>query len=86
MNKRAARLLEKARASKAGWKRADLDRLYRAFGFEIRHGSKHDIAIHPAHPFFRATLTRSDPLAKGYIAWAATMIETLLELEGEPGG
>ena len=84
MNRRAFRLLERARGSKADWKRVDLDRLYKAFGFEIRHGSKHDIVVHPDHPDLRATLTRSDPLAKGYIGWAVVLIERVLARGKEP--
>ena len=82
MSKKADRLLARARASKADWTRRELDQLYRAFGFEIRHGSKHDIVVHPEHPELRATLTRSDPLAIGYITWAVKMIEALQEREG----
>ena len=80
---RAARLLQRAYGSKADWKRVDLDRLYLAFGFEIRHGSKHDIVVHPEHRDLRATLARSDPLAKGYIAKAVSLIDELRKRQGQ---
>lgn len=65
------------RQSSSNWKRKDLDQLYLAFGFEIRHGSKHDIAKHPKYPDLRATLGRHTSLAKGYITTAIKLIDEL---------
>ena len=81
VGRRGAALLQKARATKADWTRTELDRLYKAFGFELRHGSKHDVVVHPDHLDLRATLTRSDPVAKGYIGKAVNLIETLQDRE-----
>ena len=83
MAARRNRLLARARASKADWTRIDLDTLYRAFGFEITPGSKHDIVKHHRYPYMRATLTRSNPLAKGYVAVAVNMIDQVIALEKE---
>jgi hypothetical protein len=81
---KSSRLLQKARDSKAGWVRSDIDKLYKAFGFIILSGNKHDIVKHEANPSLRATLTRSSgELHKDYIRHAVKMIEELLELEGE---
>src|SRR2546422_286527 len=64
----ATQLLAQARESSAGWTRADLDRLYAAFGFVITPGMNHDIVKHPEYPQLRATLTRGDSLAMGCLS------------------
>lgn len=74
-------MLARARASTADWTRVDLDRLYKAFGFEITPGSKHDIVKHTRYPYLRATLTRSNPLAKGYVTTAVKLISEAIALE-----
>jgi hypothetical protein len=80
---RKSRLLQRARNSKAGWLRSDIDKLYKAFGFIILKGRKHDIVKHEAFPSLRATLTRSSgELHKDYVRHAVKMIEQLMELEG----
>ena len=83
MSTRASRLLDRARRSSGGWRRSELDRLYYAFGFEITHGGKHDIAKHPDFPELRATLTRDRSLANGYIRTAIKLIEALQEKQEE---
>ncbi len=40
-------LLEQMRKSKSNWKKEDIEKLYKEFGFIIRHGSNHDIVTHP---------------------------------------
>ena len=79
------KLLAKARQSIAGWRRAELDRLYGAFGFIIRAGSKHDIVKHPDFPELRSTVTRSSDLAKGYVQEAIKLIEKLQTLKAQRG-
>jgi hypothetical protein len=83
VDRRGAALLQRAYATKADWTRNELDRLYTAYGFEIRHGGKHDIVVHPDHPDLRATLTRSNPLAKGYIGAAVSLIAKLQQRENQ---
>ena len=80
MTKKARKLLERMRRSAANWSRSDLDRLYTGFGFEIRHGSKHDIVKHPGYPHLRATLPRHTTLAKAYIRNAVKLIDELDDL------
>ena len=75
------RLLERMRRSKAGWRLADLEKLYVGLGFEAREGGKHRIYIHPEFPELRATVTRSRSLAKGYIEHALHLAKRLKEME-----
>jgi hypothetical protein len=81
MSRKAQNLLERMRASKAGWSRADLDALYRGYGFTITHGSSHDIVKHPKFPVLRATLPRHKELAKAYVDEAIKLIDQLERLQ-----
>lgn len=77
--KKGQKLLESAKQSPYGWKRADLDSLYQSYGFVIQNGAKHDIVKHVKYPDLRATLTRSSStLHPDYIRHAVDMIKTLL--------
>lgn len=73
----AAKLLERLRRSSANAKREELIALYEAFGFEIRHGKNHDLAVHPKFPMLRATIARHNSLAVGYFKTAVKLIDTL---------
>jgi hypothetical protein len=75
------KLFERMRRSKAGWRFADLERLYLGFGFEKYEGSKHTMYIHPDFPELRATVTRHRFLPKGYIQFAIKLIDRLNKLE-----
>ena len=75
------KLLDRMRASKSGWKRTDLDKLYLAFGFVIIHGAKHDIVKHPKYLFLRATIPRHNEIATGYIQYAIKLIDRMKEEE-----
>lgn len=75
-------LLERMRASKAGWGSRDLDRLYTTFGFDTREGGKHTVYWHPDHPTLRATVGRHRSLAKGYITTAIRLIDRLKAIGG----
>lgn len=86
MTSKAEKLLEQMRNSKSNWKRADLDKLYEGFGFDISHGGNHDIAKHPKYPQLRATLPRHRVLAKGYVEFAVKLVEQLLQLQKESEG
>lgn len=79
MSQRVSNQLRRARASKADWTPLQLLRLYEEYGFIIRHGGKHDVVVHPEHPDLRATVTRSSPLATGYVAYAVRLIDALIE-------
>ena len=81
-SRKALRLLERARRSLSNWRRRELDEMYLGFGFEIRSGAKHDVVKHPKYPQLRTTLPRHGSLAKGYITYAISLIERLIELEG----
>jgi len=80
MGAAAEKLLERMRQSKAGWKRADLDRLYAGFDFDIRHGKKHDIVVHSKFRTLRATLPRHNYVAKQYVEHAIQLIDELQQL------
>jgi predicted RNA binding protein YcfA (HicA-like mRNA interferase family) len=83
MTSKGQKLLEKMRNSKKGWKRIDLDHLYKSFGFVIQHGRSHDIVKHPDYPRLRTTLPRHDPLAKGYVEETIKLIEELVKLNSQ---
>ena len=80
MSRKAEKLLERMRASKAGWSRNEVAALYEQYGFAIRQGSSHDIVSHPEYPELRATLPRHDELAKAYVVHAVRLITRLKEL------
>jgi hypothetical protein len=78
----AVNLLEKARVSKAGWHRNELDSLYKSFGFIIKNGSKHDKVYHPDHPeLFTFVPRHATKLGEYNIANAIKLIEKLQKLE-----
>ena len=83
MSSKANKLLERMRATKAGWKCQDLIRLYTGFGFLVTHGSNHEIIKHPVHLQLRTTLPRHKFLASGFVEYAVKLIDKLLELEKE---
>ena len=81
---KAENLLERMRRSQAGWRRTDLEKLYRGFGFDIRHGSNHDVIVHPNYPHLRATLPGHTTVVKAYIRHAIKLIDELRQLgQGE---
>ena len=80
MSSTARKLLERMRQSAANWTRNDLEKLYLGFGFEIRHGSNHDIIKHPEHPQLRTTLPRHRSLAKAYVRTAVRLVDELQHL------
>ena len=82
MPKKASKLLEQLRNSKAGKKRKDLDKLYIGHGFEIVSGKRHDVVKHPDHPSLRTVLPRhAKELAKKYVSIAVDLVDTLKALE-----
>lgn len=81
MGTRAYKLLGRMRASKTGWKRNDLDRLYEGFGLIIKHGGGHDKVYHPDYPQIFAFLPRHTKLARGYVEEAVKNIDKLISLK-----
>ncbi len=83
-DKKGQRSLERAKMSPHGWRRTELDELYKSYGFVIDAGAKHDIVKHPDYPILRATLTRSSgALHPDYIRHAVDMIKKLLKRQQE---
>lgn len=70
------------RRSKAGWRYNDLESVYLANGFLIRHG-KEAIAKHPAYPQLRTTFPKHGSLAKAYIVRAIKLIDEARRLAAE---
>ncbi|MBA4375272.1 MAG: hypothetical protein C0401_03750 [Anaerolinea sp.] len=81
MGEKPEKLLARAIASTAQWKRKDIDKLYKAYGFIIINGGKHDIVKHPDYPFLRATLPRHVSVHKVYVETAVTLINEYLKSE-----
>jgi hypothetical protein len=75
----AEELLERMRASKAGWGAGDLEKLYLGFGFVFREGSRHRLYVHPRYSDLYATVGRHRSLAIGYITTAIRLIGELKE-------
>ena len=75
----ASKLLERMRASKAGWGPDDLHRLFLGFGFRCREGARHRIYIHERYPDIRDTVPRHGELPVGYIQDAVKIIDQVLE-------
>ncbi len=75
----ADKLYEKAKKTHSGWKRQEIDRLYKGFGFIIRHGSSHDIVSHPDYPNLRETLPRHGTMKPIYVRRAVRLINALLD-------
>ena len=81
MGEKKDKLLARAISSPAQWKRKDIDGLYKAYGFIIISGAKHDIVKHPDFPGLRATLPRHTSVHKVYVETAVVIIKKLLELK-----
>lgn len=87
MGANASKLLEKARASKAGWNRLKLDRLYKGFGFIIKMGNgPHDKVYHPKYPQLITWLPRHNKLGEYNIDNAIKLIDSLQKLEEAENG
>lgn len=79
-------LLQRARASKGGWRQRELEQLYLAFGFSTKDGKKHIKFWHPSYPHLFTTVTKSSgELPNGYITTAVRLIDALVILEAQEG-
>jgi hypothetical protein len=85
MTAKAAKLLEQLRRSKANCGRRDLELLYLGYGFRIRIGEKHDMAIHEKYKHLRGTLPNHTSFAIGYVTCAINLIDEVLRLEQQGG-
>jgi hypothetical protein len=85
MTAKAAKLLEQLRRSKANCTRHDLEVLYLGYGFRIRIGKKHDMAIHEKYKHLRGTLPNHTSFAIGYVTCAIDLIDEVLRLEKQGG-
>jgi hypothetical protein len=79
----AAKLLDRMRGTKSGWRPIDLDRLYKGFGFQREEAKEHTHYYHLSHPDLRGTVGRHRELAPFVVAQAVQAIEKLLEREHE---
>ena len=77
------RLLERAKVAPGGWSAAELIVLYKAFGFDIEAGRKHDLAKHVKLPDgIKGTITRSSGLIHpDYVRTAVDLIKMVKEKE-----
>jgi hypothetical protein len=91
MVSKAKKLFDKAKRSQRGWNRKELDKLYKAHGFDIdTDGGDHDFAVHDDLVGRWGTLTRSSgDIHPDYVKKAIELIEELqkihntLQAEGE---
>ena len=83
MSRKAEKLLERMRQTKAGWKPNDLYSLYEGFGFIIKSGGSHDLVTHPDYPQLVTSLPRHKKLAKYVVGEAIKMVDRLKQLEQE---
>jgi len=85
MTDKAAKLLEQLRRSQANCTRHDLELVYLGYGFRIRIGGKHDMAIHEKYKHLRGTLPNHKSFATGYVTCAINLIDEVLRLEKQGG-
>ncbi len=80
------RLLERAKRTKHGWKRRDLDALYTGFGFEIEDREKHRYYVHPLYPFLIGSAPKGRDITAGFVADAVRIVGKLIALKDQKGG
>lgn len=82
MGGEAVKLLAKARVTKGGWHRKEIESLYTGFGFTIKSGrGPHDKVYHPKHPELIAWLPRHNKIGEYNIDNAIKLIDRLQKLE-----
>lgn len=81
MSSTAEKLLRRMRQSANGFSRADLEAVYLEFGFEIRKGSKHDIAVHTRYRDLRSTLPNHRAFAQAYVRCCVELVTQALARE-----
>ena len=83
MPSKASKLLEQMRQKKSGWKRHDLERLYKGFGFVIKAGGSHDKVTHPEFPELITSLPRHGRIHEYMVIQAIKLIDKLEKLRAE---
>jgi len=83
MPSKASKLLERMRQKKTGWKRHDLERLYKRFGFVITDGGSHDKVTHPEFPELITSLPRHDRIHEYMVIQAIRLVDRLEKLRRE---
>jgi hypothetical protein len=83
MTDKADKILDNLRRSQNNCTRHDLEVIYEAYGFRIRKGNKHDIAIHTKYKRLRSTLPNHKPFLKAYVICAIKLIEESVRLRKE---
>ena|SRR5690349_16770992 len=87
MGSEAVKLLERMKASRSGWKRDQIDRLYEGFGFIIKSGNgPHDKVYHPDHPDLFAFVPRHTKVGEAYVENAIKLITRLQKREESKSG
>lgn len=83
MSRKAEKLLQKARQTKAGWSSDDLIKLYKGFGFEVRQArGSHVVISHPEYEGLTALVAvHAKEIGKAYVAKAIKNIDQALELD-----
>ena len=79
---RGEKLLARISRTPFGWGADDLRRLYRAYGFEVREGTRHLVVRHPEHHDLVTTVARHDELPPAYARTAVRLIEEVIRRRG----
>jgi ABC-type bacteriocin/lantibiotic exporter with double-glycine peptidase domain len=84
MPKKHEKLLEQLRESQKGRKRADLESLYKGFGFRIQTASGgHDKVTHPDFPSLITSLPRHRNILPYLVREAVRLVDELKQLQNE---
>lgn len=83
MTGKGEKLLERLRNAPTNCTRDEIEALYLAFGFEIRHGAKHDVVKHSELPDFRQTLPRHSRVLIAYVKIAERAVDELRRVRSE---
>ena len=77
MTAKSEKLLQRMRRSQANWKRRDVQQLLFGYGFQLRHGSNHDVFTHPELIGIQLVLPRHGKVKKVYVKKAIRLIDNL---------
>jgi hypothetical protein len=78
----AEKMLDKARSSRAGWHRKELESLYFGFGFIIVSSrGPHDKVYHPDHPELITFLPRHNKIGEYNVDNAIKLIDRLIKIK-----
>ena len=77
------KLLQRMRATKAGWSNLDVHSLLSSFGFTYREATHGRLYSHPRYPQLVLNVAHRREIGKFYIAAAIRLINNLKELEAQ---